>query len=86
MRREYGAYGIDIVPAGEALAALAETCTLVKRLWTEEKPFDFDVTPHISASGDSNGAEPVKRLFAENLRRFLNRDPLLNLVDRSRGY
>ena len=25
-----------IVPAGEALAALAETCTLVKRLWTEE--------------------------------------------------
>jgi len=42
VHREYDAYGIDVVPAGEALAALAETCTLVKRLWTEEKPFDFD--------------------------------------------
>ena len=42
VNREYGAYGIDIVPTGQALAALAETCTLVKRLWSEDKPFDFD--------------------------------------------
>src|ERR1700733_13645258 len=42
VHREYDPFGIDVVPAGEALAALAETCTLVKRLWTEEKPFDFD--------------------------------------------
>ena len=42
VHREYDAYGIDVVPAGEALAALAETCTLVKRLWSEEQPFDFD--------------------------------------------
>ncbi len=42
VHREYDAFGIDVVPAGEALAALAETCTLVKRLWSEEKPFDFD--------------------------------------------
>jgi alkanesulfonate monooxygenase SsuD/methylene tetrahydromethanopterin reductase-like flavin-dependent oxidoreductase (luciferase family) len=39
--REYAAYGIDIVTPGEALAALGEACTLVKRLWTEDKPFDF---------------------------------------------
>jgi len=42
VNREYGAYGIDVVPAAEALAALAETCTLVKRLWSEDQPFDFD--------------------------------------------
>jgi phosphoglycerate dehydrogenase-like enzyme len=44
------------------------------------------LTPHISANGDSNMAEPLRRLFAENLRRYLDRQPLLNLVDRSRGY
>jgi phosphoglycerate dehydrogenase-like enzyme len=44
------------------------------------------LTPHISTFGDPNRAEPVKRLFAENLRRFLSSEPLLNLVDRTRGY
>jgi phosphoglycerate dehydrogenase-like enzyme len=44
------------------------------------------LTPHISASGDTNLAEPLRRLFAENLRRYLDGQPLLNLVDRARGY
>ena len=44
------------------------------------------LTPHVSTSGDPVGVEPVKRLFAANLLRFLNDEPLLNLVDRSRGY
>jgi phosphoglycerate dehydrogenase-like enzyme len=44
------------------------------------------LTPHISGMGDPSGLEPVKRLFAENLRRYLEGQPLLNLVDRSRGY
>ncbi len=42
VRREYDAYGIDLVPVGEAIAALGETCEIVKRLWTEDQPFDFD--------------------------------------------
>ena len=42
VQREYDPYGIDVVPTGEALAALAETCTLVKRLWNEAEPFDFN--------------------------------------------
>jgi alkanesulfonate monooxygenase SsuD/methylene tetrahydromethanopterin reductase-like flavin-dependent oxidoreductase (luciferase family) len=42
VHREYDAYGIDVVAPGEALAALAEACTIMKRLWTEEQPFDFD--------------------------------------------
>ena len=42
VHREYDAFGIGVVPPGEAVAALAETCTLVKRLWSEDQPFDFD--------------------------------------------
>jgi phosphoglycerate dehydrogenase-like enzyme len=44
------------------------------------------LTPHISASGDMNMAEPLRRLFAENLRRYLDGQPLRNVVDRARGY
>jgi len=44
------------------------------------------LTPHISARGDTNLAEPLRRLFAANLRRYLDGQPLLNLVDRARGY
>lgn len=44
------------------------------------------LTPHISARGDAGLAEPIRRLFADNLRRFLDGAPLLNVVDRDRGY
>jgi phosphoglycerate dehydrogenase-like enzyme len=44
------------------------------------------LTPHISGRGDPSGDEPVRRLFIENLRRYLEGQPLQNLVDRSRGY
>jgi len=41
VHREYDAYGIDVVPPGEAVAALAEACTIIKRMWSEDRPFDF---------------------------------------------
>lgn len=44
------------------------------------------LTPHISANGDTNRAEPLRKLFADNLRRYLDGQPLLNVVDRARGY
>ena len=44
------------------------------------------LTPHISARGDPEGSEPVRRLFADNLSRYLDGLPLLNRVDRARGY
>jgi glyoxylate/hydroxypyruvate reductase A len=44
------------------------------------------LTPHISGSGDANVAEPLRRLFADNLRRYLDGRPLRNVVDRARGY
>lgn len=42
VHREYDAYGIDIVPPAEAVAALDEACTIIRRLWAEDQPFDFD--------------------------------------------
>jgi phosphoglycerate dehydrogenase-like enzyme len=44
------------------------------------------LTPHLSAGGDTEIAVPLRRLFAENLRRYLDGQPLLNVVDRVRGY
>jgi phosphoglycerate dehydrogenase-like enzyme len=44
------------------------------------------LTPHISGAGDRSGRERAKQLFTENLRRFLGGCPLLNVVDRERGY
>jgi phosphoglycerate dehydrogenase-like enzyme len=44
------------------------------------------LTPHVSASGDTKIAEPLRQLFAENLRRYLAGQPLRNVVDRARGY
>jgi phosphoglycerate dehydrogenase-like enzyme len=50
-----------------------------------ERP-EVVLTPHIAGLGDTSGREPVQALFADNLRRYLNGMPLLNLVDRTRGY
>jgi D-2-hydroxyacid dehydrogenase (NADP+) len=44
------------------------------------------LTPHISGRGDLAAWEPNRQLFADNLRRFLLGEPLLNVVDRQRGY
>jgi phosphoglycerate dehydrogenase-like enzyme len=44
---------------------------------------DVWVTPHVAGIGT---AEPLARDFAENWRRFERGEPLLNLVDRARGY
>lgn len=41
VRREFEAYGAPIVPPGAAIGALAEACTLIRRMWTEDDLFDF---------------------------------------------
>lgn len=43
------------------------------------------LTPH--SSGNFSGYLPrVIQLFGENLRRYLNHEPLINVVDKKRGY
>jgi alkanesulfonate monooxygenase SsuD/methylene tetrahydromethanopterin reductase-like flavin-dependent oxidoreductase (luciferase family) len=38
--REFEAYGVPLVAPGEAVAELAESCAIIRRMWTEDKPFD----------------------------------------------
>jgi len=44
------------------------------------------VTPHISVGGDPDLNAGARQLFLENLRRYLRGEPLVNVVDRARGY
>src|SRR5215469_1415641 len=39
--REFEAYGVPLVSPGEAVADLAESCMIIRRMWTEDKPFDY---------------------------------------------
>jgi alkanesulfonate monooxygenase SsuD/methylene tetrahydromethanopterin reductase-like flavin-dependent oxidoreductase (luciferase family) len=40
--REFEAYGVPLVSPGEAVRDLAESCDIIRRMWTEDEPFDFD--------------------------------------------
>jgi alkanesulfonate monooxygenase SsuD/methylene tetrahydromethanopterin reductase-like flavin-dependent oxidoreductase (luciferase family) len=56
---EYAAYGLTLVPPAEGLARLAETITILKRMWTEEV-FDFDGR-YYHLKGTRNEPKPVQR-------------------------
>jgi alkanesulfonate monooxygenase SsuD/methylene tetrahydromethanopterin reductase-like flavin-dependent oxidoreductase (luciferase family) len=45
-RREYPAHGLPYLDFADAVGSLAEACTIIKRLWSESEPFDFDGTYH----------------------------------------
>lgn len=45
-RREYEAHGLPYLDATEAVESLAEACTIIRRLWTEPEPFDFQGRHH----------------------------------------
>jgi alkanesulfonate monooxygenase SsuD/methylene tetrahydromethanopterin reductase-like flavin-dependent oxidoreductase (luciferase family) len=44
----------------DAVGSLAEACTLIRRLWTEDEPFDFDGTYH-QLTGAFCNPKPVQR-------------------------
>ena len=58
--REYEAYGVPLVSPGEAVRDLAQTCQIVRRMWTEAVPFDFD-GPSIRLRGAVCEPKPVQR-------------------------
>lgn len=59
-RREYAAHGLPFHDSAHAVGSLAEACTLIRRLWTEEKPFDFHGTYH-QLTGAFGNPKPVQR-------------------------
>ena len=60
VRREFEAYGVPIVPPGAAIGALAEACTLIRRMWTEDDLFDFGGR-HYQLRGAACEPKPVQR-------------------------
>jgi len=52
------------------------------RLWDDERVV---ITPHVSAVTDVSEHQGV-RLFCDNLRRYLEGQPLTNIIDWQRGY
>ncbi|MFJ6836935.1 LLM class flavin-dependent oxidoreductase [Streptomyces sp. NPDC091209] len=59
-RREYEAHGLPFHDSGYAVGSLAEACTVIRRLWTEEEPFDFHGTYH-QLTGAFGNPKPVQR-------------------------
>ncbi|WP_405967376.1 LLM class flavin-dependent oxidoreductase [Streptomyces sp. NBC_00015] len=59
-RREYAAHGLPFHDTAHAVGSLAEACTVIRRLWTEDKPFDFDGTYH-RLTGAFGNPKPVQR-------------------------
>lgn len=59
-RREYVAHGLPFHDAAYAVGALGEACTVIRRLWTEAEPFDFD-GDYIQLAGAFGNPKPVQR-------------------------
>ncbi|WP_226873829.1 LLM class flavin-dependent oxidoreductase [Microbispora sitophila] len=59
-RREYEAHGLPFHDAAHAVGSLAEACTVIRRLWTEAEPFDFNGT-YVRLTGAFCNPKPVQR-------------------------
>ena len=53
-------HGLPYLNAADAVASLAESCTIIDRLWTEAEPFDFTGTHH-QLTGALCNPKPVQR-------------------------
>jgi alkanesulfonate monooxygenase SsuD/methylene tetrahydromethanopterin reductase-like flavin-dependent oxidoreductase (luciferase family) len=56
---EYAAYGLPLVPPAEAIGRLAESITIIRRMFSEDE-FDFDGT-YYTLAGTVNEPKPVQR-------------------------
>jgi alkanesulfonate monooxygenase SsuD/methylene tetrahydromethanopterin reductase-like flavin-dependent oxidoreductase (luciferase family) len=59
-RREYEAHGVPFHDFAHSIGSLAEACTIIRRLWTEDEPFDVDGTYH-QLIGAFGNPKPVQR-------------------------
>ncbi|MGH3168191.1 MAG: LLM class flavin-dependent oxidoreductase [Trebonia sp.] len=58
-RREYEAHGLPYHDFRHSVEALAEACTVIRRLWTEAEPFDFH-GEHVDLTGAFGNPKPVQ--------------------------
>ncbi len=61
-RREYEAHGLPFHDAAHAVGSLAEACAVIRRLWTEAEPFDFQGT-YVQLTGAFCNPKPVQRPY-----------------------
>ena len=59
-RREYEANGLPFHDSTHAVESLAEACAVIRRLWTEDEPFDFH-GHHVHLTGAFCNPKPVQR-------------------------
>jgi alkanesulfonate monooxygenase SsuD/methylene tetrahydromethanopterin reductase-like flavin-dependent oxidoreductase (luciferase family) len=59
-RHEYDAHGLPYHDATHAVENLAEACAVIRRLWTEDEPFDY-AGEHIRLTGAFGNPKPVQR-------------------------
>jgi alkanesulfonate monooxygenase SsuD/methylene tetrahydromethanopterin reductase-like flavin-dependent oxidoreductase (luciferase family) len=59
-RREYEAHGLPFHDSASAVGSLDEACTIIRRLWTESDPFDFNGTYH-QLTGAIGSPKPVQQ-------------------------
>ncbi|WP_159229839.1 LLM class flavin-dependent oxidoreductase [Mycolicibacterium vanbaalenii] len=59
-RREYNANGLPYHDFAHSVEALAEACTVIRRLWKEDVPFDFH-GKSVQLSGALCNPKPVQR-------------------------
>jgi alkanesulfonate monooxygenase SsuD/methylene tetrahydromethanopterin reductase-like flavin-dependent oxidoreductase (luciferase family) len=58
-RREYEAHGLPYDDFAHSVGSLAEACTVIRRLWTETEPFDFDGR-YVHLAGAFGNPKPVQ--------------------------
>ena len=73
-RREYEAHGLPFHDSAYAVGSLAEACTVIRRLWTEDKPFDFDGQLPPADRGVLQPQTRAAAAPADTHRRTLHRD------------
>ncbi|OWV03279.1 luciferase [Micromonospora wenchangensis] len=61
-RREYTAHGLPYHDFTHSVQSLAEACTVIRRLWTEDAPFDFH-GEHVRLTGAYGNPKPVQRPY-----------------------
>lgn len=59
-RREYAAHGLPFHDGVHAVESLSEACTVIRRLWTEAEPFDFEGA-HLHLTQAFCNPKPVQR-------------------------